>query len=301
MSKFSLIAIVGAPNVGKSSLTNAIIGQKLSIVSPKVQTTRNAVRGILVEGDTQLVIIDTPGIFLPKSDRILERVIVKSAWQALREADAICLLIDAQDGFNAQNRHILADLRKNGFEPMVVINKVDAVKKPKLLTIIAELDEQKIAGVRMISVKNNDGVGEIKQMFLERCKPGEWLYGKDDLTDAPMRFTASEITREKLFLNLSQEIPYALTVKTDSYKVLDTGQVIIHQTIFVLKESQKAIVVGKNGAMIKQISIEARKDIGAIVGSKIHLYLLVKVKSDWMHDKSSYEMMDVDLQLRAKN
>jgi len=298
MKKHGTIAIVGAPNAGKSTLTNALLGQKLSIVSPKVQTTRNSIRAIVIDEETQIILIDTPGIFIPREDKILERIIVKSAWQALREAEHICFVIDASVGMNRENTRILGDLKKENLPLTVVINKIDLLKKSGLLETFAKLAELGMIDILPISAKINDGVDKLKKFLSEKCQNPGWIYDEDQITDAPMRFIASEITREKLFLKLNQELPYALTVKTDKYEVLEDkkhgGQIKIQQTIFVTKESQKAIVVGKKGSMIKEIGEESRKDLAQIAGNKVHLFLFVKVKEGWMNNAENYEMIDVE-------
>jgi GTPase len=298
--KHGHIAIVGAPNAGKSTLTNALLGQKLSIVSPKVQTTRNSIKAIVIEGETQMVVIDTPGIFIPREDKILERVIVKSAWQALRDADHICFLIDASIGMNLENLRILEDLKKENLPITAVINKTDLVKKITILEIMAKLVDLGFEDIFPISAQTGESVDKIKTFLCEKCLNPSWIYDEDQITDAPMRFIATEITREKLFLKLSQELPYALAVKNDLYEVLNNGDIKIHQTIFVTKESQKAIIVGKNGSMIKQIGQESRKEIAEIAGAKIHLFLFVKIKQNWMNDSENYEMVDVE-KLPKKN
>jgi len=294
MKKHGIIALVGAPNAGKSTLTNALLGQKLSIVSPKVQTTRNSIKAIVVEGEVQLVVIDTPGIFIPRDDKILERVIVKSAWQALRESNHICFLIDATVGLNVENTRIIADLKKENLPLTILINKIDLVKKSRLLEIFAGCADLGFQDIIPISAETKDGVENLKKFLCTKCQNPDWIYDEDQITDAPMRFIASEITREKLFLKLNQELPYNLTVKTDSYEILNNKQIKIHQTIYVTKESQKSIVVGKDGSMIKQIGLEAREDISLIAQTKVHLFLFVKIKKDWMSDVESYEMFDVD-------
>lgn len=296
MKKHGIIAIVGAPNAGKSTLTNALLGQKLSIVSPKIQTTRNSIRAIVIEGQTQLVLIDTPGIFIPRQEKVLERVIVKSAWQGLRDASFVCFVIDAEIGLNRENERLLTDLKKENIPFAVLINKIDLIKKGKILDIIAGV--YTLAGeidIIPISCQLNDGIDKLRTFLCEKCQDLDWIYGEDQITDAPMQFIATEITREKLFLNLQKEIPYALTVKNDLYQVLDNGDIKIHQTIFVLKESQKQIILGKNGSMIKQIGQEARADISTIAQTKVHLFLFVKVKKDWMNSVENYEMLDTKL------
>lgn len=291
----AITAIVGAPNVGKSSLTNLLLEQKLSIVSSKVQTTRNSIKAIIVEEDKQLILIDTPGIFIPRDDKILERVIVKSAWQALREADNICFVIDAQIGIDDENQRIIQDLKKENLAISFIINKIDLVKKSKLLNTMAALVEMGFETIIPTSTLNKDGIDKVKNLLLDKCHNAGWPYDESQITDAPMRFIASEITREKLFLKLHKELPYSLTVKNEAYEVLQNGDIKIHQTIFVLKESQKTIIVGKKGSMIKEIGQEAREDISEIAGgAKIHLFLFVKVKKNWMNDISSYEILDVN-------
>ena len=293
MKKHGQIAIVGAPNAGKSTLTNELLGQKLSIVSPKIQTTRNSIRAIVIEKETQLILIDTPGIFIPRQDKVLERVIVKSAWQGLRDASYVCFIIDATVGLNRENARLLEDLKKENLPFAVIISKIDLVKKSAILGIIAACVEMGCIDIMPISCQNKYGITELKNFLCDKCQDSGWIYDEDQITDAPMRFIASEITREKLFLKLDKELPYSLTVKNDSYEVLANGEIKIHQTIYVLKDSQKNIVVGKNGNMIKQIGLEARTDIAEIAGSKVHLFLFVKVKKDWMNDVESYESLDV--------
>ncbi len=291
--KFSQIALIGAPNAGKSTLANFLVGQKISIVSPKVQTTRNTIKAIMVNDETQIVFLDTPGVFIPKTTRPLERAIVRGAWQAIKEADFVCLLIDAhkaQDNkLGDNNEQILKDLEFHKIKPIIVINKVDSIRKEKVLWMIAELANRGFENIFLISATTGDGVEALKKHLVSITPEAPWQFNDDEITDAPMKFVASEITREKLFLKLSQDLPYSLYVKTDSWEDLDNGQVKIKQTIFVLKESQKMIVLGKGGSMIKQIGEESRKDIGEILGTKVHLFLFVKVEENWLNKKESYE------------
>lgn len=294
MKKHGFIAIVGAPNAGKSTLTNTLLGQKLSIVSPKVQTTRNSIKAIVIEGDTQMIVIDTPGIFIPRQEKILERIIVKSAWQALRDADHICLMIDATVGMDDENIRIANDLKKENSNITAIINKLDLVKKGTILEIMAKLVELGFEDIFPISAETKEGVAKITEFLCTKCSHPNWIYDEDQITDAPMRFIASEITREKLFLKLNRELPYSLAVKTDKYEVLNNGQIKIYQTIFVTRDSQKSIILGKNGAMIKEIGAESRHDIGLIAGNKVHLFLFVKVKLNWMNSVENYEMIDVE-------
>jgi GTP-binding protein Era len=299
--KHGIIALVGAPNAGKSTLTNALLGQKISIVSPKVQTTRNSIKAIAMHENTQLIIIDTPGIFIPRDDKILERVIVKSAWQALRDADHICFLIDGTVGLNQENARIIADLKKENLPITILVNKIDITKKTRILEAFAKAAELGFTDILPISAETKDGVEKLKKFLAEKCVHDSWMYeDEDQITDAPMRFIASEITREKLFLHLDQELPYSLAVKTDAYQTLENGQIKIHQTIFVTKENHKTIILGKRGSRIKQVGSESRHDLAEIAGAKVHLFLLVKVKSDWMNDVESYEILDVEKKIFKK-
>jgi len=283
--KCGIIALIGPPNAGKSTLSNYLVGQKVSIISPKVQTTRNTIKAIFVEGETQIVFLDTPGIFIPNKNRILERVIVKSAWQAIKDADQVCLLLDASNGCDNHIKGIIADLHKHEITPIIVINKIDLVKKAKLLTVIHELiqvlnvDEPQIF---MINANNGDGVEPLKNHLLNITKKSPWIFPGEEITDAPVKYMACEITREKLFLKLHEDLPYSIHVVNDSWQNLDNGDVKIYQTIYVLRESQKPIVVGKGGSMIKEIGELSRADIAKMLGvRKVHLFLVVKVKN-WM-------------------
>ena len=287
--KFSTIALIGAPNAGKSTLANLLVGQKISIVSPKVQTTRNTIKATMVEAETQIVFLDTPGVFIPQTSRPLERAIVRSAWQAIKEADFVCLLIDAGKGLCDNNQQILKDLEFHQIKPIIVINKIDTIAKEKALGTIATLADKDFEQIFLISAATGDGFDDLKKHLISITPKGDWQFMDDEITDAPMKFVASEITREQLFLKLSQDLPYAIYVKTDSWEDLNNGQVKIYQTIFVLKESQKMIVLGKSGSMIKQIGAEARDEIGKILGTKVHLFLFVKVEADWINKKENYE------------
>jgi GTP-binding protein Era len=294
MKKHGHIAIVGAPNAGKSTLTNELLGQKLTIVSSKIQTTRNSIRAIALEGETQLILIDTPGIFIPRQDKILERVIVKSAWQGLRDASYICFVIDAETGLEEENTRLIGDLKKEGVPFSIVINKLDLVKKSTILKIMAGCVELGCEDIIPISCETKYGTAKLKTFLCEKCQDLGWIYDEDQITDAPMRFIATEITREKLFVKLSQELPYCLTVKNDSYEILGNGDIKIHQTIYVTRDSHRNIVVGKHGQMIKQVGLESRTDIAKLTDKKVHLFLFVKVKKDWMNSVESYESIDIE-------
>ncbi|MFT6332055.1 MAG: GTP-binding protein Era [Lentimonas sp.] len=293
MQKFSSIALIGAPNAGKSTLANNLVGQKISITSSKVQTTRNTIKAIMVEGETQIVFLDTPGVFIPKTTRPLERAIVRSAWQAIKEADHVCLLIDAdrtRDGsLGENNEQILTDLKFHEITPIIVINKIDAVKKEKMLSIVGELANRGFEHIFFVSALDGEGTAQFKKYLISITKEDPWQFNNDEITDAPMKFVAAEITREKLFTHLNQDLPYSIHVQTDSWEDLDNGQVKIKQTILVLKESQKMIVLGKRGSMISKIGAESRQDIGELLGTQVHLFLFVKVSEDWINKQENYE------------
>lgn len=292
--RHGIFAIVGMPNAGKSSLCNAMLQQKLTIVSPKVQTTRNSIKAIINIDDYQIIAIDTPGIFIPRQDKILERVIVKTAWQALREADHICFVVDSEIGINKENQRILNDLKKENLAITIIINKIDKIKKSKILNIIADLANLGFIDIIPVSAITNEGLDELIKFLKNKCSHQDWLYGEDEITDASMRFIASEITREKLFLNLNQELPYSIAVKTDSFEILDNKQLRIKQSILVLKESQKSIVVGKNGQMIKKIGEQARHDIAEIANTKVHLFLFVKIEENWMNKTENFDKFELN-------
>ncbi len=277
--KYSTIAILGAPNAGKSTLANKIVGTKFSIVSPKVQTTRVSLKGICIEGSAQLVFIDTPGIFRPNKG--LEKQIVTEAWRGVEEADTLILLVDAKKGVCAKTEDIISALSNKGKNTILVINKIDTVRHEDLLKLAQKLNNTDIfTKTFMISAKNGSGVPDIKKYLTNIAPISPWLFPEDQLTEAPMRFLAAEITREKLFLKLNQELPYSLTVVTDSWKEAK-GATTIHQTIYTNKESHKAIILGKNGSLIKQIGASARRELQEIIGGKVNLFLFIKIKKDW--------------------
>lgn len=281
------IAFAGLPNAGKSSLTNAIVGEKISIITPKVQTTRDIIRGVFVEGNTQLIIIDTPGLFIPKKDRLLERKIVKNAWNGIQEADVVCIIIDSTKGITDSLKTIIGDINKKQSDFIFILNKVDLVEKVKLLELAKQLDElyPNYKQLFMVSAIKGDNLAKLKNYLLEIAPEREWLFNDDEITDAPMKFIASEITREKLFLNLKQDLPYSVDVITEKWEDFDNGDIKIQQIIRVLKESQKAIVIGKHGSMLKKINMEAREEIGKFFGKKVHLYIFVKVQDKWIDEK----------------
>lgn len=285
--KILTVALAGAPNAGKSTLTNYLVGEKVSIISPKVQTTRDLIRGIFVEGNTQIIFIDTPGVFIPKKARLLERKIVKTAWSGIRDAELACLLIDSTEGFTQKIKMILDEFKKKEINNILVLNKVDLVKKPKLLDLTKQITDYypDFKEIFMISAKTGEGVDKLKEYLVKQAVEGEWVFKDDEITDAPIKFLASEITREKLFLKLNQELPYAVDVETENWEEFNNGDIKIQQVIYVLKENQKSIILGKRGQLIKEVGSEAREEIGKFLNRKVHLFLFVKIKEDWVEEK----------------
>jgi GTP-binding protein Era len=289
------IAVIGAPNAGKSTLVNALVGAKVSIVSHKVQTTRVPVRGIANEGDSQLVFIDTPGVFAPK--KRLETAMVEAAWGGARDADIVVLVVDAARGLDDEVAGIVTKLEGVKLPRLLVLNKIDRLQsREKLLELAADLNQKlPFDGVFMISATDGDGVEDLKQTLAARMPPGPWHYPADDLTDAPMRLLAAEITREKIFHRLHDEVPYASTVETTQWTERKDGSVRIEQTIFVARDGQKAIMLGKGGQTIKQVSMDSRRELTAILERPVHLFLFVKVRSNWQDDPERYREMGLEL------
>ena len=288
------IALVGAPNAGKSTLLNALVGSKVAIVSPKVQTTRTRVLGITLEGDSQLVFVDTPGIFQPK--RRLERAMVAAAWQGAQDADLVVLLVDATaDKIKPETRSIIEGLKSAGRPAILALNKIDAVKRPKLLALSEALNaEGDFTATYMISALTADGLDDLKSALATAVPEGPWLYPEDQLSDMPERLLAAEITREKIFLRLYQELPYAVTVETESWEQRDDGSIAISQVIFVQRDTQKAIVLGKGGQMIKAIGTAARQELEEILDCRVHVRLFVKVRESWIDDPDRYRDWGLD-------
>ena len=287
------VALIGAPNVGKSTLINALVGSKVSIVTPKVQTTRTLIRGIAIEGVAQLIFVDTPGIFAPR--RRLDRAMVETAWGSAQEADIVALLIDARKGVEDDDEAALRGLAKVRATKVLLLNKVDLVAKPTLLALAQTLNSrEKFAATFMISALSGDGVADLKSWFAARMPEGPWLYPTDQISDAPLRQLAAEITREKLYLRLHQELPYQSTVETEVWKELKDGSVRIEQTIYVERESQRKIVLGKGGQTIKAIGAAARGDIAAAIEQPVHLFLFVKVREGWGDEPERYREMGLE-------
>jgi GTP-binding protein Era len=287
------VALIGAPNSGKSTLTNALVGAKVSIVTHKAQTTRGPVRGIALIGSSQVILVDTPGIFQPK--RRLDRAMFASAWDRAGDADIVVLVIDAQRGLDRTLDPLFKHLPEVRRPIVAVLNKIDQVSKPDLLRLVTEISTiRPFDRVFMLSALTGDGVGDLKTYLAEAVPAGPWLFPADQLTDASLRQSAAEITREKLFMRLHQELPYTLTVETADWKELADGSIRIEQTIFVERESQRKIVLGAKGQTIKEIGSAARAEIGEMAGVKVHLFLFVKVRERWADDPERYREMGLD-------
>src|SRR5687768_12916873 len=292
-TRCGFIALIGAPNAGKSTLINALVGSKVTIVSRKVQTTRSLIRGIAIEGNSQLIFVDTPGIFSPK--RRLDRAMVATAWGGAHDADLVGVLIDAREGIDEEAEHILAGLKEVRQPKLLVLNKIDVVAKPDLLALAQRANEAiQFDHTFMISALNGDGVADLKSWLAQRVPEGPFLYPPDQISDAPLRHLAAEITREKLFERLHQELPYQSTVETEAWKELRGGDIRIEQTIYVERESQRKIVLGKAGQTIKAIGEAARKEIAEIADAKVHLFLFVKVREGWGHDPERFRAMGLE-------
>ncbi len=285
--------LIGAPNAGKSTLTNHLVGAKVSIVTHKVQTTRARLRGILMEGNVQVVLVDTPGIFTPR--RRLDRAMVDAAWSGAREGDVILCMVDVERGLSADVERILKGMKDlNGLKALV-LNKIDKTGKDTLLALTKQISELvSFDETFMISALRGHGIMDLKNWLVEKMPVGPWHFPEDQLVDAPMMLTAAEITREKIYLRLHQELPYASTVETTEWKNLDNGSVRIEQTIFVERDSQKMIVLGKGGRSIKAISQESRRELAEILDMPVHLFLFVKVRENWGDDPERYRGIGLD-------
>jgi GTP-binding protein Era len=287
------VAIVGAPNVGKSTLLNRMVGTKVSIVSPKVQTTRSRVLGIALQGDSQIVFIDTPGIFQPR--RRLDRAMVAAAWGGAADADAVMVLIDATRGIDDDTRRILDRMGEEGRAALCVINKIDLVRKEKLLALAAQLQETGLfTDFFMVSAETGDGVADLLAFLAARVPEGPWHFPEDQVSDMPLRLLAAEITREKVYHQLHQELPYAIAVETEAWDEQDDGSARVEQVIYVQRDSQKPIVLGKGGRRIKTIGAEARTELEEILERRVHLFLFVKVREKWGDDPERYREWGLD-------
>jgi len=287
-TRCGVVAVMGAPNAGKSTLVNAMVGSKVSIVSPKVQTTRTRVTGVAIEGPVQVIFLDTPGVFAPR--RRLDRAMVDAAWRGAAEADAVLLLIDAKKGVDKDARQIIDGLAQRRIAAVLVLNKIDLIKHARLLTLSAELNALfAFTDTFMVSAEKGDGVADLKRALAGRMPEGPWLYPEDDLTDMPARLLAAEVTREHAYRQLRQELPYSVAVETEAWTDQDDGSVRIDQVIYVRKDSQRKIVIGGKGAQVKAIGAAARAELHKILDRKVHLFLHVKVQENWDERREFYK------------
>ena len=287
------VAVIGAPNAGKSTLDNALVGQKVAIVSGKPQTTRARLMGIAIEGGTQILLVDTPGIFEPR--RRLDRAMVAAAWTGAQDADLILFVIDAATGLNAEVERIVRSVAERGQPLFVALNKVDLADKNALLVLASKISEAlKPAELFMISAATGDGVADLKRAFAAAMPEGPWLYPEDEVSDATDRMVAAELTREQVVNQLHQELPYATAVETETWEDRPDGSTVINQQILVERDSQKAIVIGKAGRRLKSIGAAARAEIAQHLGRPVHLYLHVKVNPRWDEDRSLYRDMGLE-------
>lgn len=294
-SRCGFVAVLGAPNVGKSTLVNRLVGTKVSIVSPKVQTTRSRILGIVLSGAAQLVLIDTPGIFQPR--RRLDRAMVAAAWSGAADADETMLVVDSVAGVDGDTRRIVEALAARRRPAVLVLNKVDLVDKRRLLALSAELAATGIfRATFMVSALSGDGVDDLLAHLVAHLRPGPWLFPEDQVSDMPLRLLAAEIVREKLFLQLRQELPYASAVETEQWTDQEDGSVRIHQVIYVARANHKGIILGRGGSRIKAIGEAARRELEAMLERRVHLFLYVKVR-DWSEDPERYR--DFGLDFRA--
>ena len=292
-TRCGFVALIGATNVGKSTLVNALVGTKVAIVSHKVQTTRAQVRGIAIENGAQLIFVDTPGIFAPK--RRLDRAMVTTAWAGAHDADVACLLLDAKRGIDEETSAIVERLAEVQGPRVAILNKIDLVEKPKLLTLAEKLNARvPLEATFMTSALTGDGVPDLRGWLAGRVPEGPWHYPEDQVTDVPMRQLAAEITREKLYARLHQELPYQSTVETEIWKELRDGAVRIEQTIYVERDSQRKIVLGQGGATIKAIGADARREIAVALERPVHLFLFVKVRENWGNDPERFREMGLE-------
>ena len=297
-TRCGFVALIGAPNAGKSTLLNALVGEKVSIVTRKAQTTRSTVRGVVIRGEAQVVFVDTPGLFAPK--RRLDRAMVASAWGAAADADALALLIDARKeaafaSLTEETERILETLKERRQPKVLVLNKIDLIERSKLLHLAARVNAaHPFAETFMVSATTGDGLDKLSDHFAAMLPAGPWLYPEDQIAEAPIRSLAAEITREKLTERLHDELPYQATVETNSWKDQPDGSARVEQTVFVTREGHRKIVIGEGGRTIKAIGVAARKDIAEAHGATVHLFLHVKVREHWQDDPERYRAMGLD-------
>lgn len=287
-TRCGFVALIGAPNAGKSTITNNFVGSKVSIVSPKVQTTRTLVKGIGIFENTQIIFIDTPGIFKPK--RRLDRAMVASSWSGVGDADITVLVVDAKRGFDDETKAIIAKLNKNKTEAVLLLNKIDLIQKEKLLGLSAEINAVgKFKETFMVSALDGECMDDFYKYLADNLPVSPWYYDEEQISDMPLKLLAAEIVREKLFLYLHQELPYALTVEPELWERREDGSVRAEITIYVERDSQKVIVLGKGGSMIKRIGQAARTEIEELLEERVHLFLFVKVRENWIDDPARYK------------
>ena len=292
-TRAGFVALLGAPNAGKSTLTNHFAGSKVSIVSPKAQTTRTTVKGIGIWKNTQIIFLDTPGIFKPK--RRLDRAMVASAWGGVNDADMVALLVDGKRGFDDETRAIIEKLKENDTPALLIINKIDLIKNERLLELTKELNEAyPFQATFMVSALNGKGLDDFYDYVAEHLPVSPWYYPEEQMSDLPLKLLAAEVVREKLFLYLRQEIPYALTVEPELWERREDDSVRAEMTIYVERDGQKQIILGRGGQMIKKIGQSARKELEDMLESQIHLFLFVKVRENWGEDKARYSDWGLD-------
>jgi len=294
MTRAGFVSLIGPPNAGKSTLMNTLVGQKVSIVTPKVQTTRSRIRGIAMHGDAQVVFVDTPGIFVPK--RRLDRAMVNAAWQGADDSDLVVLVHDvARSRIDDDTARILESLAKNQISAVLVLNKIDLVSRERLLERADELSQRAdFSRVFMLSAEKGKGKDDFLAWLAQQMPEGPYLFDPDDLSDMPMRLLAAEILREKLFLNLHEELPYQLTVETESWEEREDGSAEVRCSIFVAREGHRGIVLGKGGKTIGRIGSAARRELEEVLDRRVHLFTHVKFRKDWMNDPARYQDWDLD-------
>lgn len=292
-TRCGFVALLGAPNVGKSTLLNALVGAKVAIVSPKPQTTRSRIAGIVMEGETQIVLVDVPGIFQPR--RRLDRAMVASAWQGAQDADLVLLVVDAQRPEDGETWAIVEKLKASNRQAILILNKVDTIQREKLLPVAQRFNEHGLfTDTFMVSALTGDGVADLRATLAARLPEGPHLFPPDQLTDLPQRLLAAEITREQIYLQLHEEVPYSTAVETENWVEREDGSVRIDQAIYVQREGQKAIVLGKGGTRIKALGQSARKELEEILGRRVHLFLFVKVRENWVDDPERFSEWGLD-------
>lgn len=294
VTKAGFVALIGAPNAGKSTLMNAMVGQKVSIVTPKVQTTRSRIRGIAMHGTSQIIFVDTPGIFTPK--RRLDRAMVQAAWQGAEDGDVLLLVHDcARREIDSDTLSIIKQLGKTQRTASLVLNKIDLAPQERLLERAAELSKlYDFERIFMVSAETGNGIDDLKTWLAGKMPKSPYLFDPDDLSDMPLRLLAAEILREKLFLNLHQELPYQLTVETDSWEEREDGSAEVHLSIYVAREGHRGIILGKNGQSIRRIGTAARRELEDALDRRVHLFSHVKYRKDWMNDSARYSVWDLD-------